>query len=95
MVGSPLELLSFALNGSGTSPAEDQAFRLYYQSINGNIREMDYNGTLSPWHDAESVFPCTHLCSQLTDSTTGQYLRMRSTTPAWPFTPIWIMGNER
>lgn len=82
MVGSPLEVLSFPINGTGESPAGDQAFRLFYQSVNGNIKVMVCNGTQLPWHDATSVFPDTPLYAT-TDFVTGQYLRMQSTTPAW------------
>ncbi|SLM37184.1 hypothetical protein LPUS_06915 [Lasallia pustulata] len=56
MVGSPLEVLSFPINGTGESPAGDQAFRLFYQSVNGNIKVMVCNGTQLPWHDATPIF---------------------------------------
>lgn len=65
MVGSPLEVLSFSINGTGANPASNQAFRLFYQSANGNIKQMVCNGTLTPWHDATSVYPDPRLTLSL------------------------------
>jgi len=44
MEGSPLNVISYDQGGNGT--AEDrQIYRVYYQSLLGNIEEALYNGT--------------------------------------------------
>ena len=49
VVGSPLELVSLS-EGVGASISEDAPlFRLYYQSINGAIKEMQDNGSQQSW----------------------------------------------
>ena len=51
IVDSPLCVLSYDNNGSG-SPENRQSFRVYYQSVNGNIKESASDG-LSTWQAAK------------------------------------------
>ena len=53
MVGSPLNVISYQQNGTG-SPASLQSFRIYYQSAIGNIKEAISNG-LASWQSAQWV----------------------------------------
>ena len=51
---SPLEFISFPNSGNAkSSPANQQSFRLYYQSVSMNIKEMKYDGELSSWQAAK------------------------------------------
>lgn len=49
MAGSPLNVISY--NQAGSSPESQQAFRIYYQSALGNIKEAVSDG-LSSWQSA-------------------------------------------
>lgn len=49
--GSPLNVISYVGNGTGTIESR-QVFRVYYQSVLGNIKEAVMNG-LGSWGDAE------------------------------------------
>ena len=54
MVGSPLELVAYTTNTSGASDAgSDQAFRLYFQSVHGNVKEATSNNIATPWTSAK------------------------------------------
>ena len=46
MVDSPLQLVSYNYNNSKNDA--QQAFRIYYQSVNAEIRELQSNGGSSP-----------------------------------------------
>lgn len=55
MVDSPLAVVAYTTNttSDGTSSVDRQAYRLYFQSANGNIKESSYDGSLSSWEDAQ------------------------------------------
>jgi hypothetical protein len=59
MVGSPLSMLAYARTDTdanvtnGSSGAEQQSIRLFFQTAYGNIKVSDYDGLLSPWQDAK------------------------------------------
>jgi hypothetical protein len=50
IVDSPLCVLSYDNNGTG-SPKSRQSFRMYYQSVIGNVKESASDG-LSTWQAA-------------------------------------------
>ncbi|KAL8726902.1 MAG: hypothetical protein Q9166_006391 [cf. Caloplaca sp. 2 TL-2023] len=52
--GSPLNVISYSGKGSG-SPKSQQIFRVYYQSVLGNIKEAVSNG-LDSWAAATPIF---------------------------------------
>ena len=57
MVDSPLQVVSFSSDAvsnsaGGQAPSDSEAYRLYFQSAHGNIKEAVYNGVLAPWQDA-------------------------------------------
>ncbi|MCJ1249523.1 hypothetical protein MMC30_006749 [Trapelia coarctata] len=57
MVNSPLAIVAYTANAtSGSSSAGQQAYRLYFQSAHGNIKESVYDGPLSSWEDAHPIF---------------------------------------
>ena len=53
IVDSPIALVAFTANatGSGSSAADEQAFRVYFQSAHGNVKESRYDGELAPWQE--------------------------------------------
>ncbi|KAI9869959.1 MAG: hypothetical protein M1830_004888 [Pleopsidium flavum] len=54
MAASPIEALAFETNNSRSGGV--QSFRLHYQSVNGNIKELKYDGMLSGWQNATPIF---------------------------------------
>lgn len=55
MVASPIRALAFESNSSKDGGI--QSIRLHFQSVNGNIKEMKYDGMLSGWQNSTLVFP--------------------------------------
>ena len=54
MVNSPLAAVAYTINAThGGTSAYQQAYRLYFQSAHGNIKESVYDGPLSSWEDAQ------------------------------------------
>ncbi|KAL8832951.1 MAG: hypothetical protein Q9170_004632 [Blastenia crenularia] len=51
--GSPLNVISYI--GNGTTPESKQVFRVYYQSVLGNVKEALMNGT-GAWSGARPIF---------------------------------------
>ena len=51
MAASPIKALAFEGNNSQNGGV--QSFRLHYQSVNGNIKEIKYDGLLAGWQDAK------------------------------------------
>lgn len=51
VAGSPLNVISYVGNGTGTTDIK-QVFRIYYQSVLGNIKEVVCNG-LGAWGAAK------------------------------------------
>ncbi|MCJ1411688.1 hypothetical protein MMC19_005780 [Ptychographa xylographoides] len=58
IVDSPIALVAFTANatGSGSSAADEQAFRVYFQSAHGNVKESRYDGELAPWQEPNPLF---------------------------------------
>ncbi|KAL9609581.1 MAG: hypothetical protein Q9167_005654, partial [Letrouitia subvulpina] len=54
VAGSPLNLISYDLGGNG-DPQSRQGFRIYYQSVLGNIKEAISTG-LGTWSPANPIF---------------------------------------
>ena len=53
MAGSPLALVSFTSNRTGgTDPSSQNAFRLYFQSAHGNVKEARNDGGVASWQAA-------------------------------------------
>lgn len=53
MVDSPLAMLAYSRNGTNQrSKGEEQSIRLFFQSANGNIKMIGYDGLLAPWQNA-------------------------------------------
>ena len=51
---SPLNVIAYDAGGDGT-PESRQSFRIYYQSVIGNIKEAISDGQAA-WQDAEPIF---------------------------------------
>ena len=51
MAASPIKALSFENNN--TQNGNVQSFRIHYQSVNGNIKEINYDGILPGWKNAK------------------------------------------
>ncbi|MCJ1364163.1 hypothetical protein MMC16_003272 [Acarospora aff. strigata] len=54
MAASPIKALSFENNN--TQNGNVQSFRIHYQSVNGNIKEINYDGILPGWKNANPIF---------------------------------------
>jgi len=50
MAASPIEAMAFESNNSQSGGV--QSLRLHYQSVNGNIKELKYDGILAGWQSA-------------------------------------------
>ena len=50
MAASPIKALAFESNNSQNTGL--QSFRIHYQSVNGNIKELKYDGLLAGWQNA-------------------------------------------
>ena len=53
VVGSPLQLASYNESVNTSSTGDDQAIRLYYQSLNGAIKEMRNDQSIASWQPAK------------------------------------------
>ena len=52
MVGSPLVAFSYSNSSIGTTAADHDLLRLYYQSADGNVSLVYYNGASAGWGQA-------------------------------------------
>jgi len=50
MAASPIKALAFEGNNSQNGGV--QSFRIHYQAVSGNIKELRYDGMLAGWHNA-------------------------------------------
>ncbi|MCJ1354737.1 MAG: hypothetical protein MMC33_004726 [Icmadophila ericetorum] len=56
MVGSPLVAFSYSNSSIGTTAADHDLLRLYYQSADGNVSLVYYNGASAGWGQASVIF---------------------------------------
>jgi hypothetical protein len=50
MAASPIKALAF--EGNNSQDGGVQSFRIHYQSVNGHIKELRYDGILAGWNNA-------------------------------------------
>ena len=83
---SPLTVISYDAGGDG-SPDSRQSFRVYYQSVIGNIKESISNGQAA-WQDASPIFTDavnnTGLATVTYLNGTQQQVGLRSPSPDRP-----------
>lgn len=51
MAASPIKAIAFESNNSQNGSL--QSIRLHYQSVNGNIKELSYDGSFAGWQNAK------------------------------------------
>ncbi|MCJ1226336.1 hypothetical protein MMC12_002986 [Toensbergia leucococca] len=56
MEGSPIGVVAFSNGVNGSESATNSSVWLFFQSANGNIKEIVYGGGLEPWQSAQPIF---------------------------------------
>lgn len=51
MAASPIKALAF--EGNNSQDVGVQSFRIHYQSVNGHVKELRYDGILAGWNNAK------------------------------------------